>query len=371
MKLLRSLKERLVLSYFFRWPTWLYQEALVWNSDQSFKGIILSDGENSALSVEVGTARDEFGHVYGDFVPLVGISANQEVLSLKPEHINEHHDALVLIKESQNKQLVQIPLEIIWLKMISLLSERNQKPETERFTDQMPVGIILNGGNLQDAQNISQIALSSPTFRPGLVVLDKSGGLADFLIIVLKYLVERVCPNYPDFEPSTYLMLFGKKYPEMILKVKEITEDRSRFWTFTKERNFKNEFDFNLDVLREKTQIIFMKCFILPDFGVDEAMGHQDFGEVLRFLIFPKSPVSEMTVEECRLRKVETSLALNQVDIARQALVESQNEKGFEKWMQENQIYDQFLNHAFLNNNGTFFNDILHNLSKVGFKVFS
>lgn len=105
-----------------------------------------------------------------------------------------------------------------------------------------------------------------------------------------------------------------------------------------------------------------------------------------------------MTVEECRLRKVETSLALNQgtlqqlkyfieiwvifkykqtvsnkntVDIARQALVESQNEKGFEKWMQENQIYDQFLNHAFLNNNGTFFNDILHNLSKVGFKVFA
>ena len=64
--------------------------------------------------------------------------------------------------------------------------------------------------------------------------------------------------------------------------------------------------------LREKTQIIFMKCFILPDFGGDEAMGHQDFSEVLRFLIFPKSPVSEMTVEECRLRKVETSLALNQ-----------------------------------------------------------
>ena len=114
-----------------------------------FKGIILSDGENSALSVEVGTARDELGHVYGDFVPLVGISANQEVLSLKPEHINEHHDALVLIKESQNKQLIQIPLEIIWLKMISLLSERNQKPGTERFTDQMPIGIILNGGNLQ------------------------------------------------------------------------------------------------------------------------------------------------------------------------------------------------------------------------------
>ena len=203
------------------------------------------------------------------------------------------------------------------------------------------------------------------------MVLGKSGGLADFLIIVLKYLVERVCPNCPDFEPSTYLRLFGKKYPEMISKVKEITEERSRFWTFTKERNFKNEFDFDLDVLREKTQIIFMKCFILPDFGVDEAMGYQDFGEVLRFLIFPKSPVSEMTIEECRLRKVETSLALNQVDIARQALVESQNEKGFEKWMQENQIYDQFLNHAFLNNNGTFFNDILHNLSKVGLTVFS
>ena len=73
--------------------------------------------------------------------------------------------------------------------------------------------------------------------------------MADFLIIVLKYLVERVCPNYPDFEQSTYLMLFGKKYSEMILKVKEITEDRSRFWTFTKERNFKNEFDFDLDVL--------------------------------------------------------------------------------------------------------------------------
>ena len=73
--------------------------------------------------------------------------------------------------------------------------------------------------------------------------------MADFLIIVLKYLVERVCPNYPDFEPSTYLVLFGKKYSEMIAKVKEITEDRSRFWTFTKERNFKNEFDFDLDVL--------------------------------------------------------------------------------------------------------------------------
>ena len=154
--------------------------------------------------------------------------------------------------------------------------------------------------------------MSSPTFRPGLIVLDKSGGLAEFLMIVLKYLVERVCANYPDFEPSTYLMLFGKKYPDMILKVKEITEDRSRFWTFTKERNFKNEMDFDLDALREKTQIIFTKCFILPDFGGDEAMGHQDFGEVLRFLIFPKSPVSEMTVEECRLRKVETSLALNQ-----------------------------------------------------------
>ena len=103
---------------------------------------------------------------------------------------------------------------------------------------ELKIGIILNGGSIQDARNISQIALSSPTFRPGLVVLDKSGGLADFIIIVLKYLVERVCPKMPDFEYSTYLVLFGKRYFEMIAKLKELTEDRSRFWTFTKERNF-------------------------------------------------------------------------------------------------------------------------------------
>ena len=52
------------------------------------------------------------------------------------------------------------------------------------------------------------------------------------------------------------------------------------------------------------------------------------------------------------------------VDIARAALVESQNVKEFETWMLENEIYEQFLHEAFLNNNSDFFADLLQNLPR-------
>ena len=76
----------------------------------------------------------------------------------------------------------------------------------------------------------------------------------------------------------------------------------------------------------------------------------------------PPQPVSEMTSDECRLRRVKSSLLLNQVQIAQQAVVDAQKDNDLEHWMMENEIYEDFLHEAFLKNNIDFFADLLDNL---------
>ena len=75
-----------------------------------------------------------------------------------------------------------------------------------------------------------------------------------------------------------------------------------------------------------------------------------------------------MTENECRRRKVQTALKVNEVDIARRTLLDAQNDKDFEIWMLENGIYEQFIHEAFVNNNFHFFADLLLNLPRDFFR---
>ena len=125
-------------------------------------------------------------HIYDDSVPIIGISGNPNLLTLRPDVINSQHDGVILIKNSttnaDSSNKTDLSENIVWPKMLdaltSLTMEENVAVDAgmRQETDIIPFCIVLNCGDLTVAENISKICLEGyPRVKPSLILLTDTG----------------------------------------------------------------------------------------------------------------------------------------------------------------------------------------------------
>ena len=251
---------------------------------------------------------------------------------------------------------------MLWLKCLEMVSSEMSIFSKERHSDLIPTIMVLHQGGIAELKSMAQVALMSPLLRPSLIVLSETGGLAALINALLSFLMKTA--NTYESGYKGYLYLFSQGHAKMKKELSKVCSSRESFTNFIKtqvaesvQASFLNEFnEYEVHILREKIEVLFTKCFILPsDVG-------DDFEELIERALFPPQNVADMTLDECRFRRVKTSLVLDQVKIAQLAVLDAQKDNDLENWMMENHIYDDFLHEAFLKNNIDFFVDLLDKL---------
>ena len=70
----------------------------IYETAAKLNGLIITNGENRGLAAELGNAREHYCQIYDDRVPMLGLTANQDMLKLSLNLINEHHHGVVCVK---------------------------------------------------------------------------------------------------------------------------------------------------------------------------------------------------------------------------------------------------------------------------------